>query len=430
MQLADKGDKRVFDNRGLEGISLVQRENLRFLEEALRQQWNLGQNILLCWCIDEIGLQALVVPHYFLSNFSSNLNNASPKDRLDALNGRFMREMIAGKRLMELEEFESTARRLEIIPTEVHLPLPLPREPALLNAIEAMVKRYSITYVNSRAVLLFDIVNFSLAMPFEQASQLSSLSYSLNAAYNKLLKKNIKINFNRTTTGDGYYVWNKDTSPRSNMELFQFMLLVLADNAIAQRKARSSTVPLIRTGFHIGSHYEFYQVEGLNPSMSSYIVGDVTIELARMIDLAMPGQIFIGDYQVTVPTSARDGAYLIEADSQRFVERAGKHMEALKGLELSGEQIESIHGYLTGETGSSAGQSVRRFRITDKHGRSRNVYNMRINIYTRKGKPIILGMQDSQLPRRHFQGTDRSALSTATKALSTRSNTSISAAED
>jgi hypothetical protein len=189
-------------------------------------------------------------------------------------------------------------------------------------------------------------------------------------------------------------------------------------------------VPLIRTGFHIGSHYEFYQVEGLNPSMSSYIVGDVTIELARMIDLAMPGQVFIGDFKVPVPTSAREGAYLIDADSQHFVERAAKHMEALRGLELSGEKIESMHGYLTGETGASAGQSVRRFRITDKHGRSRNVYNMRINIQPGKGRPILLGVQDSHLPKRSYQGNGRSALSTVASALSKKSKTSISAAED
>ena len=113
--------------------------------------------------------------------------------------------MIAGKRLMELDEFESTARRLEIIPTEIHLPIPLQQEPALLDSIEAMVKRYSITLVKNRAVLLYDIVNFSLAMPFEQASQLSSLSYSLNAAYNKLLKKNIKINFNKCRLFIGFH---------------------------------------------------------------------------------------------------------------------------------------------------------------------------------------------------------------------------------
>ena len=59
--------------------------------------------------------------------------------------------------------------------------------------------------MNSRAVILIDIAEFSLYTPFEQASQLNSLSYSLNSAYNKLLSRGIEINFARTTTGDGYY---------------------------------------------------------------------------------------------------------------------------------------------------------------------------------------------------------------------------------
>lgn len=58
------------------------------------------------------------------------------------------------------------------------------------------------------------------------------------------------------------------------------MHLVLADNAIARSKARANTAPQLRTCFYVGAHYEFYQCEGLNPTTFSYIVGDVTIELA------------------------------------------------------------------------------------------------------------------------------------------------------
>ncbi len=180
------------------------------------------------------------------------------------------------------------------------------------------------------------------------------------------------------------------------------MLLVLADNAIAFRKALGNTVPLIRSGFHIGSHYEFYQVEGVNPSMNNYIVGDVTIELARMLDMAKPGQIFIGDFNTRVSTSAREGAYLIDADSRTFVERVAKHINALQGVELSGEKVQSIFCYLTGETGASAGQNIRRFRITDKHGRSRNAYNLRIKIQGQNKQPLMLGVQDSELPKRSY----------------------------
>jgi hypothetical protein len=197
-------------------------------------------------------------------------------------------------------------------------------------------------------------------------------------------------------------VWNRDVSPRASVELFQFLLLVIADNAIARRKSRglSNTVPLLRTAFHIGSHFEFYQPEGINPTLHSYIVGDLTIDLARMVDIAHPGQIFIGDFKTVVPTSLRDSAFLVDADSQHFVERISKHLENLRGLELSGERIESMHCQLTGETGVSAGQAVRRFRITDKHGHSRHAYNLRINIHTSGGRrPLILGIQGYYLPK-------------------------------
>lgn len=392
------------DDRDDDG-QVIRQAQLAALEEALREQWRLGQNILLCGCATDEGLYVLVAPHYFLSNFSASLIDSSPVDRLELLNGRFIRQLISGRRLMGGEDFFSTARRLKLEPTLIPLPVTRVADLATLDAVEQLIKRYSISYVESRAVLLYDIVDFSLYSPFEQTSQLNSLSYSLNSAYNKLLKKNITIDFARTTTGDGFYVWNRDRSPRASVDLFQFMLLVIADNAIARRKSKSqsNTVPLLRTAFHIGSHFEFYQVEGVNPTLHSYIVGDVTIELARMLDIAHPGQIFIGDFNTVVPTSLRESAFLVNADSQHFVERVAKHLENLRGLELSGERIEALNCQLTGETGVSAGQRVRRFRITDKHGRSRHAYNLRINIHTSGGRrPLILGIQGYYLPKPEY----------------------------
>lgn len=381
---------------------------LRELEEALREQWRLGQNIVLCWCLQDQGLYVMVVPHYYLGQFTASLSDSAPVDRLELLNGRFIRQLISSKRLMSTEDFFSTAQRLEIEPMLILSEVNARSDEKTLAAVEELIKRYSISYVDNRAVLLFDIVDFSLYSPFEQTSQLNSLSYSMNSAHNKLLKKNIKIDFARTTTGDGFYVWNRNLEPRASLDLFQFMLLVIADNAIARRKARdskkpessSSIVPLLRTAFHIGSHFEFYQVEGCNPTLHSYIVGDVTIELARMVDIANPGQIFIGDFKTVIPTSLRETAFPIEVDAPQFVERAAKHLENLLGIELSGERIESLHCQLTGESGVSAGQQVRRFRITDKHGLSRHAYNLRINIHTSGGRrPLILGIQSFYLPK-------------------------------
>lgn len=383
-------------------LSIVESTVLRLLDRTLKQHWNLGQNILLCWTIDDEGVQVLVAPHYFLGNFTATLTDCASVDRLDALNGIFIRKLIGGSRYLPLNEFIGAACRLELIPLQVELPIALDRRAAIKRAVDNMVKRYSITYVKSRAVLLLDIVNFSLASPFEQTSQLNSLSYSLNSAHNKLREQNIEVNFSRTTTGDGYYVWHQDQSPRANVELFQFMLLVLADNAIARRAANSSPgvgriVPEIRTGFHIGSHFEFSQVEGLKPTLNSFIVGDVTIELARMLDMAGPGQVFIGDFRTRVPTSNREGAYLISVDTERFVERATRQLQQLQGVRFSGKQIKAMHGFLTGVTGVSGGRNAQRFRIVDKHGRSRNAYNLRVNIRTSDNQnPIILGLQDDQ----------------------------------
>jgi hypothetical protein len=379
---------------------------LEVLEEALRDHWRLGQNILLCWCAVENGIAVLVVPHYYLGQFSGSLSDSSPIDRLDLLNGRFIRQLIAGPRLMNAEDFFSTAHRLELEVTNIASKIDAAADIDTLLAVEQLIKRHSISYVDSRAVLLFDIVDFSLYSPFEQTSQLNSLSYSLNSAFNKLRKKNIEIDFARTTTGDGFYVWNRNTAPRAGIDLFQFMLVVIADNAIARNRAldanlaNSNTVPVLRTAFHIGSHFEFYQVEGVNPTLHSYIVGDVTIELARMVEIASPGQIFIGDFKTVVPTSLRESALLVEADTPHFVARVGKHLHNLEGLELSGERIEALHCQLSGEPGVSAGQRARRFCITDKHGRTRHAYNLRINIHTGGGRrPLLLGIQEYYLPK-------------------------------
>ena len=378
---------------------------LEVLEAELRQYWNLGQNILLCWCFDDTGISVMIAPHYFLARFSASLNDCAPADRLEALNGMFIRSLISGSRQLTADEFEGTAHRLQLRAESVPLPAHLSRR-EMVPAIETLVKRFSISHVAKRAVLLFDITNFSLMTPFEQASQLNSLSYSLNSAYNKLARKNIKIHFSRTTTGDGYYVWNQQLGPRPDLDLFHFLLLVLADNAVARRHTQgTNTVPRLKAGYAIGSHYEFYQVEGVNPSGSSYIVGEVTIDLARMLEQAQPGQIFIGDFHTSMPTSLREVAYQLDVDTPRFVERASNLMVNLRGLELSGQEIAGVHCYLSGQMDASAGKSVRRFRITDKHGSTRHAYNLRINIYTGGGSPIILGLQDTS---RQPHGSPRS----------------------
>jgi len=379
----------------LDAISIVQRGNLKTLEKTLRKQWRLGQNIVLCWSSDERGLLVILVPHYFLGNYCAMDSTGNTDD-----NEVFVRDLISGQRRKSREELFAVAERLDISPTFIKLSSALAEDDKVLGAVEELIRRYGLSFVETRAVLLFDIASFSLFTPFEQASQLNSLSYSLNSAYNKLQARGIEINFARTTTGDGYYVWNRDLGPFSSQDLFLFMLLVVADNATARAASRGNTVPVIRTAFHIGSHYELYQAEGVNPTVFSYIVGDVTIELARMVDLAQPHQVLIGDFECTLPSRERGGAPLLfKVDSGAYVRSCDRELERLVGTPLSGKPISTMACYLTGTQSGAGDPEPRRFRITDKHGLTRYAYNLQVDIDL-DGQTLALGLDPSQLPGR------------------------------
>jgi hypothetical protein len=393
-------------------MSLLERSNLIFLDRCLHQTWGLGQNVLLNWCPQGDGIALLVVPHYAVADFAaapvidgqrhSGVNGglaAAPRTRPSE---DFFKSLLSGRRLLASDQMAKVARLLDIEATYLPLRQPLADNSAQQAIVEKMVKRYSITYVPSRAVALFDIVGFSLLSPFEQMTQLNSLSYSLNSAQHKLTNKRIGIDFARSTTGDGFYIWNRDLTLEANVNLFHFMQLVLADNAIAQSKARQNTVPRLRACFHVGGSYEFHQAEGLNPTLYNYIVGDVTIALARIIERTRPGQILVGEFAAQMLASATDALSHTIVDSMDFVERAARAVAQLAGIELSGDRVELIKCYLTGARLENGRFTVRRLITRDKHGIARNVYNAKANIYRRNAAPILLGIED------HVVGADDS----------------------
>jgi hypothetical protein len=379
-------------------MSLKERSNLIFLDRCLHELWGLGQNVILNWCPEGNGIALLVIPHYGVAAYSTDVQAAhapgsdegAPKPKQD-----FFQALLSGRRCLSATQLAKVARLLDIEPTHVGLREPLKNTPAQNEIIEKMIKRYSITYVPHRGVSLFDIVGFSLLTPFEQMMQLNSLSYSLNSAQAKLLSKRIGVDFSRTTTGDGFYIWNRNLTVEGNINLYHFMQLVLADNAIAHKKAQHNTVPRLRACFHVGSSYEFHQAEGLNPTLYNYIVGDVTVELARMIERALPGQILVGDFQTEIATDRHTAPLRIH--SVDFVDMATRTVGQLAGIELSGERVDAIRCYLTGPRLNTGEFTVRRIVINDKHGISRRVYNAKVNIYRQNAEPILLGIEDRVL---------------------------------
>ena len=376
-------------------MGLRQRSNLVYLETCLHQQWALGQNTILSWAPMDEGLLILVVPHYAIAEYTS------PQAGSDSarVSGHFITELISGERRLSLKQMQKVARLLEVEPVHLQLRQPLTGHHVETQIIEKMIRRYGINYVASRAVTLFDIVGFSLLTPFEQMTQLNSLSYSLNSAHAKMLEQDVGINFARSSSGDGFYVWNRDDGLEANVNLYHFMHIVLADNAIARSKSISKAVPRLRACFHVGACYEFHQAEGLNPTMHDFIVGDVTIELARMIEAALPGQILVGEFFADL----LDGVPIDHAQTQAhmdavtFLERAQGNLAKLGGLEFSGERVTAIKCYLTGEDMGGGQFNIRRLHIKDKHGLSRVAYNAKVNIYRETAEPILLGIEDRKL---------------------------------
>jgi len=367
------------------------RDELRKLDDALYAIWNLGDNVLLGWTYGDNELQVLFVRHYAIPEAIHAANGDAPYMEEPP---KFINDVLSGPKYLQPDEFRRICRTFDCKPESVHVNFRVESE-SLATLISDMVRCYGVSLVRNRAVVLLDAVQFSLQSPLDQMAMLNSLSYSVNSAYGQLLSKDIKIDFARTTTGDGFYIWNRDTSAEANNELYKLMMMILADNAVAQRKARSTWVPRLRAAFHVGEHYEFHQVDGINPTHFSYIVGQVTIDLARMLDGALPGQILLGDFVTQVGASSKGRA--INYDTLEFVESTAATLDQLNGLEISGGRIENIRCYLTGRSLGGGQYMVNRYHLKDKHGTTRTVYNAKINIHRDKAETIFLGIQSDDL---------------------------------
>jgi hypothetical protein len=366
------------------------RDALARLDDALFAIWDLGDNVLLAWTYEDGELRLLAVRHYAIAEaVHSGTAHPTPKDGAIG----FVNEILAGSKHLAPPRFREVCREFGTDPQVLQVDFRVGVD-VDIELINELVRRYSVSLVRGRAVVLLDAVEFSLQSPLDQMAMLNSLSFSVNSAYRQLLSKEIDIDFARTTTGDGFYIWNRATNPGANVELYKLMMLILADNAVAQRKARSEWVPKLRAAFHVGEHYEFHQVDGLNPTTFSYIVGQVTVDLARMIEKSLPGQILLGDFKFTEEMGPGRS---IRHDTVDFVERTAATLDHLNGLGISGGNIENIRCYLTGQSLGNGRYLVNRYHIRDKHGTTRIVYNAKINIHRKNTEPIFLGIQRDDL---------------------------------
>ncbi len=224
------------------------RRNIGIVDECLQDLWNLGENIFLAWTSRGERTLLLALPYYLLAEYVSGARPIKGEPRPE----EYIGGLISGSKHLAADELQGVADKLGVAPQSVRLPF-RPNDGVGRDLMSALVQRYGLAYTRNRPVLLVDIVGFSLFPAMEQVVLLQSLSHSVNSAYSKLAARNFRINFARSTTGDGFYIWNRADTLEGSAHLYTLMLLMLADNAIAQGKARSRTVPRLRAAFHVGT---------------------------------------------------------------------------------------------------------------------------------------------------------------------------------
>ncbi len=170
-------------------------------------------------------------------------------------------------------------------------------------------------------------------------------------------------------------------------------MVALAHQALQQRKITHRQIPTIRTVFGTGSHYSYHQNNRVSAVGSDYIVGEITINLARLINYAQPNQILISGLK-NGGTDEPGSSKMLE-----FFDHAAAILESFTDIEMGELTISRISTYLTGAQNEDGSYAVRELNITDKHGMKHTAYNAKVNIFLSDDEPIFLGLQDEEASR-------------------------------
>ncbi len=353
---------------------------LQHIDSELTRLWRLGRNAIIGWCAVGDSIDVLFVPQSLLPSLLSKYE-----------------EILVGSSQMTRAELRSVSDICEIEPYTIKLAASLKGLKLSRKAIDRIVERYAITKIEVQAVLWIDIVGFSLYSPLEQVTALNGLCYSVNIACQRAREHGLNLSLANSPTGDGFYLWNLKGGLDANTDLFCLMMLILADNALGAETATKSPVLQLRACFHIGSCYEYYQTVGEGLGTYHFIVGDVTIESARMIGGALPGQILVGSFLHPVGDASKMEANGESLSTVQFIERVSDRLRIFEHVTLSHEKVTAINCYLTGERRPDGLYNVSRYAITDKHGMQHEVFNAKVNIHRQHDKSVYLGRQSNDL---------------------------------
>jgi hypothetical protein len=358
------------------------REGLREIDIAVHNSWNLGKNMVVGWATQDKGIQLCIAPCFRV------LGQATTNPRL-----------LAGRRLMDADAFAESCKVLQVRPIRVSLPFKVGLQKANgevdPETIDTVIRRYSISRIEHRAVMMLEIVDFSKAAPIEQIAQLSSLEYSINNAAKKMRDAGMDVDLGRSTAGDGiHYIWNRFQGLDADIRAYAVLLLILTDNALARSHAGggANIVPTLRACFTVGPHYSYHQVESNKPRSIEYATGEVTITLARLINKAKVGQILVGVFQR--PNDLTPD----KLDTILFLVRAESLLQRLAGTVVGEHEIKGMRSIVTSGAIDGVNHPVVKYVIKDKHGYFHEAFNVRAKVKREGADVLELGLHPDSLP--------------------------------
>jgi len=362
---------------------MLARAQVRELDGHLRRLWKLGANMLIRWRYHREGLEVFHLTSYGLPAAVKKCAWLIDGSRLLTDDGRIAAATAAG--------CERSTIRLGFI---------LAEDNGTKQLIDELLGKYSVIYVDCRAVALYDMVSFSLHSPFEQVTQVNVLSHFINLAGERIRALGLPVDICMTTTGDGFYAWNDRTGLMADVGLYCATMLALGYVYAVRPRADPRTVPRLRACVHFGSHYEYKMMRGGGSEPAPFIVGDVTITLARLISKALTHQLLVGTYTrrlegIDAEWGEKFGMPIMETPA--FVALAQQELAKIKGTAIPGGEITSVRSYLTGPRVDERSFTIRKYLVSDKHGLEHACYNAKFNLTTKEGGEVRFGLLESDM---------------------------------
>ena len=355
----------------------------RTLDASLRRISSLGANVIVGWRFLPAGIKVAYIPSYDLPSMAKafpNLLRFSRKVETDTDFGAMVTRGCGEEIITILGAFDHGSE------TE--------------RMINDAIRHFSVTQSDCRAVALFDIVSFSIHSPFEQITQVSVLSHYIRLAARRCESLGMPIDLCMSTTGDGFYVWNANEGLDADVALFCTAMLALAYSTSARDLAETQSVPRLRCSLHFGSHYEYFQTASSSSNAGCFIIGDVTIDLARLLSKAKQDQLLIGAYtrelgDTEAELKKKYGITRIETPA--FMAYAQQQFAKFSGLPIPGGKIADVKAYLTGPQATANLFSIKKYYVGDKHGIEHPCYNGKFNVTVSNGTGVYFGLQQREL---------------------------------